>query len=255
MRQTSKHGFTLTELLIVLAVIAILVAIAFPVFSRAREQTRQTTCMSQMHAINIRVKLYREDEGAYPYVIVGYAKHPDGNYYTGKGPFQPLPQPKYFQSNTDMYCPDNPTTEFRNDERLRGEVLTTAEYPINYIPTRTMLGGIFEVAPLLPAYFFRYDSYDIGPRVDKQGQPVLAGGKPVYELHYTQDWTGADRTGPQDAPNQLKYPHPPEDTTVVCWCTYHAAATKMIPVLMLSGKVKPVPVAEMVIKGPLEIVR
>jgi hypothetical protein len=29
----------------------------------------------------------------------------------------------------------------------------------------------------------------------------------------------------------------------------------MIPVLMLSGKVKPVPVAEMVIKGPLEIVR
>jgi prepilin-type N-terminal cleavage/methylation domain-containing protein len=46
-----RHGFALIELLVVIAIIAILAAIVFPVFARAHEQDRQTTCASNMKQI------------------------------------------------------------------------------------------------------------------------------------------------------------------------------------------------------------
>ena len=43
-----RRGFTLIELLVVRAVIAIMAAILFPVFSRAGEVARQSSCGSNM---------------------------------------------------------------------------------------------------------------------------------------------------------------------------------------------------------------
>ena len=43
-----QHGFTLIELRVVIAIIAILAAILFPVFARAREAARKTSCLSNM---------------------------------------------------------------------------------------------------------------------------------------------------------------------------------------------------------------
>jgi prepilin-type N-terminal cleavage/methylation domain-containing protein len=48
-----KKGFTLIELLIVIAVIAILTAILFPVFARARENTRRASCQSNLKQIGL----------------------------------------------------------------------------------------------------------------------------------------------------------------------------------------------------------
>ncbi|MBQ6207317.1 MAG: prepilin-type N-terminal cleavage/methylation domain-containing protein, partial [Oscillospiraceae bacterium] len=44
----SKHGFTLAELLIVVAIIAILVAIGIPAFSTAMERSRETVDLSNI---------------------------------------------------------------------------------------------------------------------------------------------------------------------------------------------------------------
>jgi prepilin-type N-terminal cleavage/methylation domain-containing protein len=54
-------GFTLIELLVVIAIIAILAAILFPVFSRARERSRQATCISNQRQISLSLNMYVQD--------------------------------------------------------------------------------------------------------------------------------------------------------------------------------------------------
>ncbi len=54
-------GFTLVELLVVIAVIALLGAILFPVFAQAREKARQTTCLSNMKQLGTAFAFYAQD--------------------------------------------------------------------------------------------------------------------------------------------------------------------------------------------------
>ncbi len=56
-----KKGFTLIELLVVIAIIAILAAILFPVFSRAREQARKSTCLSNLKQLGQGILMYVQD--------------------------------------------------------------------------------------------------------------------------------------------------------------------------------------------------
>jgi prepilin-type N-terminal cleavage/methylation domain-containing protein/prepilin-type processing-associated H-X9-DG protein len=54
-------GFTLIELLVVIAIIAILVSILFPVFGRARENARRTSCMNNMKQLGMGMLQYAQD--------------------------------------------------------------------------------------------------------------------------------------------------------------------------------------------------
>ncbi len=56
-----KKGFTLVELLVTIAIMVILAAILFPVFARAREKARQTSCLSNMRQIGIAWLCYLQD--------------------------------------------------------------------------------------------------------------------------------------------------------------------------------------------------
>ncbi|WP_051656842.1 type IV pilin protein [Butyrivibrio sp. AE3004] len=49
-RLTEKKGFTLAELLIVVAIIAVLVAIAIPIFSTQLEKSREATDLANVRA-------------------------------------------------------------------------------------------------------------------------------------------------------------------------------------------------------------
>jgi len=56
-----RFAFTLIELLVVFAIISILAAILFPVFSRARESARRANCMSNMKQIGLAEMMYAQD--------------------------------------------------------------------------------------------------------------------------------------------------------------------------------------------------
>lgn len=65
-RRVRTAGFTLVELLVVIGIIAILMAIAFPVFKGAQEKGNQTACIARLQQIGQAVKMYRLDKGTYP---------------------------------------------------------------------------------------------------------------------------------------------------------------------------------------------
>ena len=67
MTQRQKRGFTLIELLVVVAIIGILAAILFPVFARARENARRTSCISNVKQIGLALTQYVQDyDSQYP---------------------------------------------------------------------------------------------------------------------------------------------------------------------------------------------
>lgn len=66
MKKNNKKGFTLAELLIVVAIIAVLVAIAIPVFTNQLEKSREATDLANVRA-------------AYAEIVTGYLENDASN--------------------------------------------------------------------------------------------------------------------------------------------------------------------------------
>lgn len=56
-----KKAFTLIELLVVISIIAVLAAILFPVFARAKEAARKTQCINNLKQLGTAFGLYASD--------------------------------------------------------------------------------------------------------------------------------------------------------------------------------------------------
>lgn len=62
-----RRGYTLVEIIIVLAIVMILAALLLPVFNSVRGKARQTTCASNLRQIGLGVTMYRQDnDDRYP---------------------------------------------------------------------------------------------------------------------------------------------------------------------------------------------
>jgi prepilin-type N-terminal cleavage/methylation domain-containing protein len=58
MHRANRNGFTLTELLVVMAVIAILVALLLPMVARSKAAGQSTVCKRNLRQLGISLQMY-----------------------------------------------------------------------------------------------------------------------------------------------------------------------------------------------------
>ena len=89
-----KRGFSLMELLVVVAIIAILAALLLPALGRARERSRRGACLHNLHQIGLAVGMYLDENGELP------ARH---GYYL----FNCLLAGRYLDAREAFRCPSD----------------------------------------------------------------------------------------------------------------------------------------------------
>jgi prepilin-type N-terminal cleavage/methylation domain-containing protein len=114
----ASRGFTLIELMVVIAIISVLAAISIPVFSRTRENARQTRCTANLHAIAVALRSYMTDWNGFPLPY---------DPVVGTGGITQLYLEGYLTSNRVLRCPDDPTA--LADYRAANSLTDGTTYP------------------------------------------------------------------------------------------------------------------------------
>lgn len=275
----TTKAFTLIELLTVIAIIAVLAAVLFPVAGSVREQARATDCMSKLHQLYVSAQVYKQDEGGYPAALLGTVEVAPGT----PGNCQPNASTGVFLTDPTTQCAANADriingflyneqikdvniVKCPSNVKLNKGLITIAHFPpkpgnwpagFNYVtdpspdpnaPVNVCGSDAFGLVDCyttgalkgLPKYYYVWDCYDIGPRLQADGTGLQSGGAFVFDRHYSVDWSGI--TGATDLPIQLKYQNPPPDKTLFAFCTWHCATsnTGSCPAVSMAGSAKKV---------------
>jgi type II secretion system protein G len=100
-RQTSgQRGFTLIEMMIVVAIIAILAGILVPNFVRARAQAQTAACEANLKEIATALELYETDNDKYPSSNTLNASDTDLQPYLKQIPVDPAAGPSVYYTYT-----------------------------------------------------------------------------------------------------------------------------------------------------------
>jgi len=70
--RTPRSAFTLTELFVVIACVAVLLSLALPALQRVRESGNRVLCTANLRQIGLALKLYHQDKGQFPPALTGW---------------------------------------------------------------------------------------------------------------------------------------------------------------------------------------
>ena len=122
-----RTGFTLVEMLVVIGIIAVLAAMIFPVFARAREKGRSTRCVANLKQIGMAWQMYADDhDGMPPWAIDCADQHLPQIWshfpaFQAQIPYMPrhedVLQP-YMQSREIWHCPSDTGYDVLEDSGL-----------------------------------------------------------------------------------------------------------------------------------------
>ncbi|MGQ9456101.1 MAG: type II secretion system protein [Armatimonadota bacterium] len=157
--QLKRSGFTLVEILVVIAIIAILAAMLFPVFANVRERARQTKCVANLRQLTSALRQYIDDNDGRVPPISKY-NFPDLTNWCGtlqtfgitqveKGSLWP------YVRNREVYiCPSDIGREAKGlDHSLVPKMEQRKTYPLSYsmngeLNKRPKGGGPYECIKL-----------------------------------------------------------------------------------------------------------
>lgn len=227
-------GFTMVELLTVIAIIAILAAIIFPIMSGAKASARRTQCISNMEQIFQAMQLFKNDEHRYPDFIAGpvsWSLDANGDPVldglssskgvTTSGTLVSL-FPEYIKSPNDLKCP---LSTAKSSEIIADPMfayLNTLDFAGRTPPLRRigeLVNGKYQAF-----YLYQASTYDV----------QFPKGAPSAEVHYSTVWSNEDSVTVTAAyaagsarearlatiGRQLRWRQPPSDT-VITWCSLH----------------------------------
>ena len=114
-RQASRnHGFTLVELLTVIAIIAVLATLLMTALSSAKKQSRRAFCTSNLRQVSLALNMYLDD----------FLKRPTG--------FELLTTAQYLPSTNALRCPEDRLGNWAG--RTRGDMFALDEtIPCSYL--------------------------------------------------------------------------------------------------------------------------
>ena len=125
MGRARRTGFTLIEMLVVIAIIGMLAGMVFPVFVRAKERARQSVCISNLKQLSLAMRMYLDDnDGGYvPAASPDNLMRWHGVRASEDEPFRPEggPLSSYYTSRELKTCPSfSPTSESYGYEQGTG---------------------------------------------------------------------------------------------------------------------------------------
>ena len=110
-------GFTLTELLVVLGIVAVLAAILFPVIASSRRKAQDATCVQNLRQISQALIMYVGDyDGAYPMGVEGVVINQTVDEHARLWGDLLLP---YIHASTIPVCPTRDTSVLEESEKQR----------------------------------------------------------------------------------------------------------------------------------------
>jgi prepilin-type N-terminal cleavage/methylation domain-containing protein/prepilin-type processing-associated H-X9-DG protein len=124
-----RRGFTLIELLVVIAIIAILASILFPVFARAREKARQTSCLANVKQLVLGANMYSQD---YDEMLPNGAQSADSSWGDANDTSWRMMILPYVKNVQIFQCPSKKMTSTPFDGQSLLDGAQNAGYGINY---------------------------------------------------------------------------------------------------------------------------